>query len=61
MEKLQNYIGGEFVDASSGKSFDSVNPSTGEKWAVCPRSDSLDAELAVKSASEAFYSWKKRV
>ena len=60
MEKLQNYIGGEFVDASSGKSFDSVNPSTGEKWAVCPRSDSLDAELAVKSASEAFYSWKKK-
>ena len=32
MEKFKMYIDGEFVEASSGKWFDSFDPFTGKVW-----------------------------
>jgi acyl-CoA reductase-like NAD-dependent aldehyde dehydrogenase len=47
-------IGGEWVDASSGKTFESVNPYTGKAWATAPEAGEEDVDLAVRAAREAF-------
>ena len=35
---FQNYIGGEWVDAAGGETFESHNPATGELIGVFPKS-----------------------
>ena len=47
-------IGGEWVDARSGKTFESINPYTGKVWATAPEADDEDVDRAVKAAREAF-------
>ncbi len=47
-------IGGEWVDAVSGKTFPSVNPSTGEVIAELAEADATDAGRAVAAARAAF-------
>jgi aminomuconate-semialdehyde/2-hydroxymuconate-6-semialdehyde dehydrogenase len=49
-----HYIGGQFVAAASGKTFDVINPATEDTVAVAARGDAADIELAVKAAREAF-------
>ena len=36
LERYQMLIDGEWVDAGDGGSFESINPATGEPWAVIP-------------------------
>ena len=36
LERFQMCIGGEWVDALSGKTFDSLNPALAEPWPNCP-------------------------
>ena len=38
-DKYKMYIGGEWVDAKGGKTFDDYNPATGELWAQIPSAD----------------------
>jgi (Z)-2-((N-methylformamido)methylene)-5-hydroxybutyrolactone dehydrogenase len=54
------YIGGEFVEAKSGKLFQTTNPATGEVWAEIPEADQEDVDLAVGAARACFESqeWK---
>jgi aldehyde dehydrogenase (NAD+) len=47
-------IGGEWVDARSGKTFESINPYTGRVWATAPEAGDEDVDRAVKAAREAF-------
>jgi (Z)-2-((N-methylformamido)methylene)-5-hydroxybutyrolactone dehydrogenase len=47
-------VGGEWVDAHSGKTFDSVNPYTGRVWSTAPEADEEDVDKAVLAAREAF-------
>ena len=47
-------VGGEWVDARSGKTFESVNPYTGKAWATAPEADEADVDRAVRAAREAF-------
>ncbi len=47
-------IGGEWVDARSGATFESVNPYTGKVWATAPEADEEDVDRAVRAAREAF-------
>jgi (Z)-2-((N-methylformamido)methylene)-5-hydroxybutyrolactone dehydrogenase len=47
-------IGGEWVDARSGKTFESINPYTGRAWATAPEADEDDVDRAVRAAREAF-------
>jgi acyl-CoA reductase-like NAD-dependent aldehyde dehydrogenase len=47
-------IGGEFVDAASGETFDSVDPSTGEPFAQVAKGGPEDAKRAVEAARKAF-------
>jgi aldehyde dehydrogenase (NAD+) len=46
----QLLIGGEWVPAASGRTFPSVNPSTGEVIAELAAGDAEDADRAVASA-----------
>jgi betaine-aldehyde dehydrogenase len=54
--KLQNYIGGEFVEPSGGVE-DVLNPSTGEVIAQAPLSTAEDVDRAVAAALKAFEKW----
>ena len=40
-------VGGEWVDARSGKTFESVNPYTGKVWATVPEAGDEDVDRAV--------------
>lgn len=61
LQHYKMYIGGEWVDAEGGETFDTINPYTGEAWATIPRGRAADAERAVAAASSAFQSgpWPK--
>ncbi len=53
-------INGEFVSSKSGKSFDTINPATGEVIVKVYEADKEDIDLAVKAARNAFEGpWKK--
>jgi acyl-CoA reductase-like NAD-dependent aldehyde dehydrogenase len=47
-------IGGEWEDARSGKTFESINPYTGRVWATAPEAGDEDVDRAVRAAREAF-------
>jgi aldehyde dehydrogenase (NAD+) len=52
-------IDGKWVPALSGKTFDSINPATGEVLATIADGDAADVDLAVASARRAFETWRK--
>jgi betaine-aldehyde dehydrogenase len=54
MKTYQMLIDGEFVAAASGKTFDVMNPATGEVMAKVPEAGSADVDRAVKAARRAF-------
>ncbi|MFP6850594.1 MAG: betaine-aldehyde dehydrogenase [Pseudomonas sp.] len=51
------YIDGRYVAASSGATFDSINPANGEVLAKVQRASQADVELAVASASKGQKVW----
>jgi aldehyde dehydrogenase (NAD+) len=54
------FIEGKWVEAASGKTFDSINPSTGEVLAQVAEGDSEDIDRAVAAARRAFDGpWRK--
>jgi betaine-aldehyde dehydrogenase len=55
--KLQNFIGGEFVDPAEGQTEEVVNPATGEVIAEAPLSTADDVDTAVAAAREASDAW----
>ena len=50
----QAFIDGNFVDAASGKTFDSINPATGDVLAAVTACDAEDVDRAVAAARKAF-------
>ncbi|PSS20880.1 Aldehyde dehydrogenase family 2 member like [Actinidia chinensis var. chinensis] len=48
------FINGKFVDSISGKTFETIDPRTGEVIAKIAEGDKEDVDLAVKAAREAF-------
>ena len=48
------FIDGEWVDAASGKTFDTPNPATGETLARVAEGDAEDINRAVGAARRAF-------
>ena len=50
----QAFIDGKFVDAASGKTFDSINPATGAVLASVAEGDAEDVNRAVTAARRAF-------
>lgn len=55
MDKIQNFIHGEWSDA--GSTLEKFNPATGEVAYAQPSSDAKDVNKAIDSAAEAFRSW----
>jgi aldehyde dehydrogenase (NAD+) len=54
----RNAIGGEWVAAASGATFETVSPATGDSLGSFPRSGPEDVDRAVAAAKEAFRSWR---
>jgi acyl-CoA reductase-like NAD-dependent aldehyde dehydrogenase len=55
----QNYIGGEWAPAASGRTFEDLNPANrDEVLGLFPRSDAADVDRAVAAARETFRSWR---
>lgn len=59
MEKLRNFINGEYVAPKSGDYIDNFEPATGEVYSLIPNSNAEDIEDAVKAAEAAFPIWSK--
>jgi alpha-ketoglutaric semialdehyde dehydrogenase len=57
-QTFKNFIGGEWVDAASGETFESTSPATGETIGIFPRSGAEDVDRAVAVANEAFADWR---
>src|SRR6476619_8113754 len=57
-EAFKNYVGGEWTDASSGETFESKVPATGETLGTFPRSTAEDVDRAVDAAKAAFEEWR---
>jgi aminomuconate-semialdehyde/2-hydroxymuconate-6-semialdehyde dehydrogenase len=57
MLKIENYIGGEFVEPASGEYLDNFDPSTGQVYSQAPDSDDRDVHLAVEAAKVGFPAW----
>src|SRR5438270_9981788 len=52
--KYQLFIDGQWVDAASGKTFETPNPATGKTLAKIAEGDAEDIDRAVKAARRAF-------
>jgi len=59
IQKLQNFVGGEFVDAAEGGTMEVLNPSTGEVVAEVPRGTQADVDRAVEAAKTAWPEWRE--
>ncbi|MCI0408283.1 MAG: aldehyde dehydrogenase family protein, partial [Acidobacteria bacterium] len=53
----QNYIGGQWVDAASSRTFSVRNPATGELLGMVADAGREDATRAVEAAHGAFAGW----
>ncbi len=54
------WIGGKWVDADSGKTFDVLNPTTEEVLGTVPLGGKSDVDKAVAAARKAFPIWSKK-
>jgi acyl-CoA reductase-like NAD-dependent aldehyde dehydrogenase len=59
MESYKMWIGGQWVNAESGKMFAVLNPSTEEELGRVPMGGKADADKAVEAAVKAFPAWSK--
>lgn len=57
MEKLKNYIGGEWREPANGSYLDNYEPARGAVYSLIPDSDQADVDAAVLAAEKAFPSW----
>ena len=54
-----NFIGGKWIPAQSGRTFETRNPATGQVIARCADSGVEDVRQAVAAAREAFEAWRR--
>ncbi len=57
-EMVRNFIGGEWVEARGGDTFETINPATEEVIASVARSTREDVDAAVKAAKQAYPNWR---
>ena len=56
--QVKQFIGGEWVESSSGETMEVLNPATGEVIAEAPRGSAEDVERAVAAAKKAWHEWR---
>ena len=59
MQSLSSFINGHEVASVSGETTPITDPSTGEVYALAPKSGAEDVDRAVKAAAKAFEGWKE--
>ena len=45
---LKNFVGGEYVDAADGRTYELVNPATGQTFAEAPISEQADVDRGLQ-------------
>ncbi len=56
----KNYIGGEWQETASGKTFPDINPADKDELVACfQQSDAGDVKRAIEAASRAFEEWRR--
>src|SRR5919202_480233 len=55
---LRNFVGGEQADTADGRTYDLVNPATGEVFSQAPLSGQEDIDRAFEVAQRAFQTWR---
>ncbi|MCK5723922.1 MAG: aldehyde dehydrogenase family protein, partial [Gammaproteobacteria bacterium] len=58
VKRLQNFINGEWIDASTDKFVEIINPARGTVLSEVPMSTKADADAAVKAAQDAYPDWR---
>src|SRR5438128_12281139 len=58
-EQVKLWIGGEWVDAEDGATFDATSPSTGEVIAAVAEGTRADARRAISAATAAAPAWAR--
>jgi acyl-CoA reductase-like NAD-dependent aldehyde dehydrogenase len=53
------FVGGDWIETGAGRSFDDLDPYTGDVVAHVPAADRSDAARAVEAASAAFAEWSR--
>jgi malonate-semialdehyde dehydrogenase (acetylating)/methylmalonate-semialdehyde dehydrogenase len=59
MQKIMNYIGGEWLEPQEAEFFEVVNPATGELLARTPLCGSSEVASAALAAAEALPAWRR--
>ena len=59
IERLRNYIGGEWVDSDASETYPVTNPATGKVIGQCPLSTTAELDAAVDAADTAFQTWRR--
>ena len=54
LKKYKMFIGGEWVESDTKKTFETLNPENNKSWAVVPEASANDVDKAVKAAQKAF-------
>ncbi len=57
MEKLQNFVNGEYCAPTTGQYIDNFEPATGKVYSLIPNSGAEDVQNAVDAAEKAFPIW----
>lgn len=58
--RAQCYVGGEWVDATGGRTFEVRNPATGELVGQVPAFTRADTRAAIEAADRAWADWRSR-
>ncbi|WP_346839159.1 NAD-dependent succinate-semialdehyde dehydrogenase [Microbulbifer sp. SAOS-129_SWC] len=56
--RKQSYVGGQWIDADSGETFDVTNPATGEVVATIANLGAAETRRAIESAEKAWAGWR---
>jgi aminomuconate-semialdehyde/2-hydroxymuconate-6-semialdehyde dehydrogenase len=59
MEKLENFVNGEYCAPASGQYIDNYEPATGKVYSLIPNSNAEDVQKAVEAAEKAFPIWSE--
>ena len=54
----QCYVGGDWIDADSGRSFDVTDPATGQPIGVVPAFGAAETRRAIEAANAAYPAWR---
>jgi acyl-CoA reductase-like NAD-dependent aldehyde dehydrogenase len=58
--QYKNFVGGEWVESTTGETMEVLNPATGEAIAEVPRCGEEDVERAVAAAAKAWEEWSTK-